>query len=69
MDMGYVPNLTLNNLGFAKKYISAGGLKTRQTGQQGRRAESINVPALTADIFTLATNRTNIPNKTGSAPR
>ncbi len=32
---------------------------TRQSGQQGRWAGSINVPALTSSIFALATNRTN----------
>jgi hypothetical protein len=43
----------------------AGG-PTRQVGQQGRRAESIDVPALTANIFVGGTNRTNIRNKTCS---
>ncbi len=47
----------------------AGG-PTRQAGLQGRWADktvglTIGVPALTANIFAAATNRTNIYNKTG----
>jgi len=33
--------------------------KLRQTGQQGRRAGSVDVPALAANIFAAATDRTD----------
>jgi len=42
------------------------GHTTKQAGQQGKMALSINVPALTANISVVATNRTNIHNKTGN---
>ncbi len=35
-------------------------------GQQGRQARSIDVPASTANIFAVATNRTYIHKKTSS---
>ncbi len=41
--------------------------KIMQEGWQGRQPKWINVPAITANIFVAATNRTNIHNKTESA--
>jgi hypothetical protein len=38
----------------------------RQAGLQGRWVRSIDVPALTANIFAAATNRTNIHKRTGT---
>jgi hypothetical protein len=40
--------------------VNAQPVKTRQAGQ-------VNVPALAANIFAAATNRTYINNKTGNA--
>jgi hypothetical protein len=40
--------------------MNAQSIKTRQAGQ-------VNVPALAANIFAAATNRTYINNKTGDA--
>ncbi len=39
--------------------------RTRQVGEQGWLARSLDVPALTANICVAATNRTNIHTKTG----
>jgi hypothetical protein len=41
-----------------KRANKAGG-PTRQADQQGRQARSIDVPTLTANVFAVATNRTN----------
>jgi hypothetical protein len=62
---------------FAKKHYSKSTNsehidKTNQAGQangqssKGRQVGWVNVPALIANIFAAATNRTNIHNKTSS---
>jgi hypothetical protein len=48
------------------KKVGWQGRETRQVGRQGSRAWSIDVPALTANIFSAATNTTNIHNKADS---
>jgi hypothetical protein len=37
----------------------------KQQAQKGRQAGSMNVPALSANIFAMAVKRTNIQSKTG----
>jgi hypothetical protein len=51
----------------AGRQADKAGRLTGQAGWQGRRAGWIDVPALTANIIAMVTDRTNIHNDTGGA--
>ncbi len=64
-------HISLQKIHFSKSANSGHIDKTKKAGQiierstKTRQASWVNVPALTANIFAAATNRTNILNKTG----